>query len=660
MAKKKRSYGALAFFVIAMMALVVIVAPGVTFAADEGEVDVATQEQFEAAAQDETVSTINLTDDIEFLYPELGNGEYVLFDVSGKTIDLGGHEISAANFTVVFEGTNFTMQNGTVTVTDGGSYALFIGDDDDTENVTLDSLVLNGGVNVYNASNVVLKGLSYTGTNYYAVWCDWGANVVIEGGTYKSAGPAILGLVEETDNPDDKATMVIKGGSFVGTDGQPLFFNEGVGRQPGTIEGGTYTNLDLSPYEIAAGIAVHAVDNVTYVHAKPSYKAVTEKWSEDNGTVTVSQACDLCDYSETFEDVASTMSVTLPTTEARGSYDYEATVKLSSGDYTAKKSVEIPALKADTDDEDVADESDALRDTLNSLIASGNASEELTQAVIAAATSGETLEIKAVVDEVEPDDAELITKALEEIGLTAGPAYDVTIKVFDSKDREVAELSELTDKVYVGLDISELPAAEKGKVRDFTVVRVHDSAVTVIDENDTYVSEDGKTLYVASDKFSGYGVGYEDVDPTPVAMYRLYNPNSGEHFYTSNVVEKNVLVTVGWKYEGVAWTAPSKSATPVYRLYSGTDHHYTTSVVERDYLVSVGWTDEGIGWYSDDLEGVAIYRQFNPNVDPAALRNNSGSHNYTADQAENDALVSLGWTAEGIGWYGMADTEADA
>ena len=36
-----------------------------------------------------------------------------------------------------------------------------------------------------------------------------------------------------------------------------------------------------------------------------------------------------------------------------------------------------------------------------------------------------------------------------------------------------------------------------------------------------------------------------------VDMHRLYNPNSGEHFYTANTAEKDHLVKVGWKYEGL-------------------------------------------------------------------------------------------------------------
>lgn len=139
-------------------------------------------------------------------------------------------------------------------------------------------------------------------------------------------------------------------------------------------------------------------------------------------------------------------------------------------------------------------------------------------------------------------------------------------------------------------------------------------------------------------------------------MHRVYNPNSGEHFYTADTAEKDSLVSVGWNYEGIGWVAPAWSETPVYRLYSGTDHHYTRDIGERDELVRVGWRDEGIGWYSsDNRTDIPLYRQFNPNVDPNARRNNSGSHNYTTSKGENDSLVGIGWRGEGIGWYAIGE-----
>lgn len=137
------------------------------------------------------------------------------------------------------------------------------------------------------------------------------------------------------------------------------------------------------------------------------------------------------------------------------------------------------------------------------------------------------------------------------------------------------------------------------------------------------------------------------VVPETMEMHRLYNPNTGEHFYTGNEAEKDALASLGWMYEGTGWKAPGRSYTPVYRLYNiyAGDHHYTMNEKERDALIEIGWTDEGTGWYSDDDKGVPLYRQYNPNAA-------AGSHNYTANKKENDALVKMGWQEEGIGWYG--------
>ena len=136
-----------------------------------------------------------------------------------------------------------------------------------------------------------------------------------------------------------------------------------------------------------------------------------------------------------------------------------------------------------------------------------------------------------------------------------------------------------------------------------------------------------------------------------VQMYRLYNPNSGEHFYTGSIDEKNNLTRLGWRYEGVGWTAPQVSGYPVYRMYNKNagEHHYTMSTVERDNLVRAGWKYEGIGWYSAEPNGVdsiQVKREYNPN----AFANN---HNYTASVNEHNWLVSLGWRDEGTGWYAV-------
>ena len=156
--------------------------------------------------------------------------------------------------------------------------------------------------------------------------------------------------------------------------------------------------------------------------------------------------------------------------------------------------------------------------------------------------------------------------------------------------------------------------------------------------------------YITYGKAEGrHGTGCSElVSAGPIPMYRLYNPNSGEHFYTKAIGERDSLVRSGWRAEGIGWYAPEKSASTVYRLYNphAGDHHYTMSTKERDSLVRVGWKYEGVGWYSDYAKGVPLFRQYNPNAV-------SGTHNYTVSKAENNHLVGLGWRAEGIAWYGV-------
>ena len=137
------------------------------------------------------------------------------------------------------------------------------------------------------------------------------------------------------------------------------------------------------------------------------------------------------------------------------------------------------------------------------------------------------------------------------------------------------------------------------------------------------------------------------------AMLRLYNPNSGEHFYTASKTEFDTLVSLGWIGEGIGWYSPEKSTTPVYRMYNPNegDHHYTVSVDERDALVSYGWRYEGMGWYSDDSHRVPVRREYNPNE-------YSCNHNYTTSKVEHDTLINLGWNDEGIGWYALAAGDA--
>jgi len=134
-----------------------------------------------------------------------------------------------------------------------------------------------------------------------------------------------------------------------------------------------------------------------------------------------------------------------------------------------------------------------------------------------------------------------------------------------------------------------------------------------------------------------------------VPVYRLYNPNSGEHFFTESGDERSLLVSAGWRYEAEAWQAPAGAGAPVYRLYNPNagDHHYTASADERDILTAAGWRYEGVAFLSDSQCRVPVYRLYNPNCMGA------GAHHETVSADERDWLVSLGWRYEGVAWYGI-------
>ena len=129
-------------------------------------------------------------------------------------------------------------------------------------------------------------------------------------------------------------------------------------------------------------------------------------------------------------------------------------------------------------------------------------------------------------------------------------------------------------------------------------------------------------------------------------MFRMYDPNSGEHFYTGSEVERDNLVAEGWNYEGVGFTFSMTTGMPVYRLYDpiNGEHLYTMNAEEKAMLMAQGWNFEGIAFNSAYDTEVPQYRLHNPNE-------TRGAYHFTASIEERDYLLSLGWEDQGIGFY---------
>ena len=143
---------------------------------------------------------------------------------------------------------------------------------------------------------------------------------------------------------------------------------------------------------------------------------------------------------------------------------------------------------------------------------------------------------------------------------------------------------------------------------------------------------------------TGLTVAYAD-DNAPV--YRLYNKNTGEHFYTQSLDEANSLTAVWWNYEGVNWGTPtSRTVIPVYRAYNPNsgEHLFTANISEYMGLGDQGWNQEGEAWFALLNGGKPVYRLFNP------YNTGANTHLYTTDESEYNSLQQVGWIAEGEAW----------
>ncbi|MBI5756994.1 MAG: hypothetical protein HZA46_00585, partial [Planctomycetales bacterium] len=144
------------------------------------------------------------------------------------------------------------------------------------------------------------------------------------------------------------------------------------------------------------------------------------------------------------------------------------------------------------------------------------------------------------------------------------------------------------------------------------------------------------------------------VNDTLKKMHRAFNPHVDFHFFTLSVSQFSNAVNQGWRDETTGqatfalFETPTPNAQPLFRLYNlqKGNHYYTPNAAERDYLVSlvppnhpqfgtVGWRDEGIEGYvltAPAPGATQLYRLYN---------RTSGVHLFTHDAANMNLILTL-------------------
>lgn len=142
--------------------------------------------------------------------------------------------------------------------------------------------------------------------------------------------------------------------------------------------------------------------------------------------------------------------------------------------------------------------------------------------------------------------------------------------------------------------------------------------------------------------FFGVFFFWKDQAKAAKAVYGIYNPKNGDHYFTIDHSTIADLKENGWTHDDVAFFQATSGGIPIYRLYntSSGEHFITRNLVESNKLIAAGWVNEGSAWNAP-ISGKPVYRLFNL----------KGFHYWTADEAEKLKLIASGWRDEGIAFY---------
>ncbi len=158
-----------------------------------------------------------------------------------------------------------------------------------------------------------------------------------------------------------------------------------------------------------------------------------------------------------------------------------------------------------------------------------------------------------------------------------------------------------------------------------------------------------------TDPFASFQLEDSIVGLNIEGVYRLFNSATGNHMFSSNPTEIDIVTGQGWANEGIAYKKPGLNGTDLHRFLvkSENRHFYTANENEKNSII------DNTALQDYQYEGVAfsVYAAADaPDGSLPVIRylnTLSNSHLYSSSTAEQDVLnASQEWVNEGLAWYG--------
>jgi hypothetical protein len=169
----------------------------------------------------------------------------------------------------------------------------------------------------------------------------------------------------------------------------------------------------------------------------------------------------------------------------------------------------------------------------------------------------------------------------------------------------------------------------------------------------------GRTCQVAMSQAWSVTATFVVTTGERATRFRLYSPGTKEHLYTTDLFEYSILPTItDFQQEGPTHIIFRKetggsmggiTAVPYYRLYNpfSFQHHWTTDEVEYNFIPRFGWQQEGIDGYILPSQAPGTVPLYRLNINAFG-----GLHLWTTDLNEvNFLTANAGWEFEGIAGY---------